>query len=162
MARINKIMITNVPTLKKEAKVEDAAKLLTQNDCGCVVIVENSKPIGIVTELDIVRFSASKDVNLKRPVSSLMTSPVTLMTPKTKLDEALKLIDTKRFRRYPVVDGDELVGLVTQKDVVNAISDNMQFHRNIQNLVLIVFVLFELFVFVLYKYFPIFSYFGIK
>lgn len=162
MARINKIMITNVPTLKKEAAIGEAARILTKNDCGCVVIVEDSKVIGIVTELDIVRFSASKDINLKRPVSSIMTSPVTLMTPKTKIDEALKLIDTKRFRRYPVAENDKLVGLVTQKDVVNAISDNVRFHRNIQNVVLIVFVLFELFIFVLYKYFPIFSYLGLK
>ncbi len=154
MARVNKIMLADAPTLKKEAKIEDAARLLYKSQSGCVVIVDANKPIGIVTELDFVRNAVSKGTILKEPVSRIMTSPVTVMTPNMKLDEALKTIDTKRFRRYPVVDNGELVGLVTKKDVVNAISDNLRFHRNIQNTVLILFVLFEFFVFVLSKYLP--------
>ncbi|MDP3765287.1 MAG: CBS domain-containing protein [Nanoarchaeota archaeon] len=152
MARVKKIMLTNVPTLKKEAKIEEAAKLLARQASGCVVVVENNKPIGIVTELDFVRNAVSKGTSLKEPISKIMTSPVTCMTPNMKLDEALKIIDTKRFRRYPVIENEELVGLVTKKDVVNDISDNLRFHRNIQNAVLVLFVLFEFFVFVLYKY----------
>ena len=152
MARVNNIMLTGVPTLKKEAKIGDAAKLLSRNDAGCIVIVENKKPIGILTELDFVRNVVSSKNILKEPVSKIMNSPVTSMTPNMKLDEALKIIDTKRFRRYPVVENNELVGLVTKKDVVNAISDNLRFHRNIQNIVLVLFVLFEFFVFVLSKY----------
>lgn len=154
MARVNKIMLADAPTLKKEAKIEDAARLLSKSQSGCVVIVDGNKPIGIVTELDFVRNAVSKGMILKEPVSRIMTSPVTVMAPNMKLDEALKTIDTKRFRRYPVVDNGELVGLVTKKDVVNAISDNLRFHRNIQNTVLILFVLFEFFVFVLSKYLP--------
>ncbi|MBI4453753.1 CBS domain-containing protein [Candidatus Woesearchaeota archaeon] len=161
MARVKKIMLTDVPTLKKEAKIEDAAKLLAQNQIGCVIIVENNKTIGIVTELDFLTNVVSKGKSLKDPVSKIMTSPVTLMTPNMKLDEALKIIDTKRFRRYPVVENEKLVGLVTKKDVVNAISDNMRFHRNIQNIVLILFVLFEFFVFVIYRYFYAYLPFGV-
>ena len=152
MARVNKIMLTDVPTLKKEAKIEEAAKLLAQNQVGCVVIIENNKPIGIVTELDIVRNAVPKGKSLKETVSKIMTSPVTLMTPAMKLDEALKIIDTKKFRKYPVVVNEALIGLVTKKDVVNAISDNLRLHRNIQNIVLILFVLFEFFIFVIYRY----------
>jgi CBS domain-containing protein len=160
MATVDKIMLAGVPTLKKEAKIEDAAKLLSKNDVGCVVIVEDNKPIGIVTELDLVRNLASKGSIMKEPVSKLMASPVTSMTPDMKLDEALKLIDTKRFRRYPVVENSELVGLVTKRDVVNEISDNMRFHRNIQNVVLVLFVLFEFFVFVFFKYLSQYPPFG--
>ena len=152
MARVRKIMLTDVTTLKKEAKIEEAAKLLVQKGSGCVVIVENRKPIGIVTELDLVRNAVSNGNTLKEPVSKIMTSPVTSMTPDMKLDEALKVIDTKKFRHYPVIEKEELGGLVTKKDVVNVISDNLRFHRNIQNIVLILFVLFEFFVFVLYGY----------
>ena len=152
MARVKNIMLTEVPTLKKEAKIEDAAKMLSKSDVGCVVIAEDNKPIGVITELDFVRNVVSGKSILKESVSKVMTSPVTSMTPSMKLDEALKIIDTKRFRRYPVVENNELIGLVTKKDVVNAISDNLRFHRNIQNIVLALFVLFEFFVFVLSKY----------
>ncbi len=151
MARVKKIMLTNVPILKKEAKIEEAAKLMSQQESGCVVVVENKRPIGIVTEHDFVR-NVSKGISLKESISKIMTSPVTSMTPFMKLDEALKIIDTKRFRRYPVVDNNQLVGLIIKRDVVNAISDNVRFHRNIQNIVLVLFVLFELFVFVFFRY----------
>lgn len=151
MARVRKIMLTDVPTLEKEAKIVDAAKLLAKTDTGCVVILENQIPIGILTELDFVR-NASSPAILKQPVSKIMSYPVTFMAPSMKLDKALKIIDTKRFRKYPVVDNDRLVGLVTKKDIVHAISDNVRFHRNIQNVVLVLFVLFEFFVFVLYRY----------
>ena len=148
MARVKKIMLTNVPTLKKEAKIGEAAKLLAQNQSGCVVIVENNKPIGIVTELDFVR-NLPKSKNFNDPITKIMSSPVTFMSPDLKLDEALKTIDTKKFRKYPVVENNQLVGLATKTDIVNAISDNMKFHRNIQNVVLVLFVIFELSVFVL-------------
>ena len=152
MARVKKIMITDVPTLKKEAKVEDAAKLLAQQNIGCVVIVEGRKPIGIVTELDFLRQFSSKSISMKDPVSKLMTSQVTSMGPNTKLDEALKTIDSKRYRRYPIVANDELLGIVTKKDIVNAVSDNIRLHRRIQDAVLVLFVVFEFFVFVFADY----------
>ncbi len=156
MARVSRIMLANVPTLKKEAKVAEAARLLNSSKSGCVVIVENNFPIGIVTELDFVRSISSRGKNLGQPVSKIMSFPIVTMSPGMKLDEALKIIDTKRFRKYPVVEKGRLVGLITKEDVVNSISDNVKLHRNIQNVVLILFVLFEIFVFVfssyLYKY----------
>ena len=152
MARVRKIMLTDVPMLKKEAKIDEAAKLLAKDHVGCVVIVENKKPIGIITESDFVREVVSKGTSFKEPVGRIMTSPVTLMAPGMKLDEALKIVDTKEFRRYPVVENEELVGIATKKDIVNTISDNLRFHRNIQNAVLVIFVLFEFFVFVVSRY----------
>jgi len=160
MARVRKIMLADVPTLKKEAKIEDAAKLLSKNDVGCVVIVEGKKPIGIVTELDLIRKVISKGQGMKGPAAGIMTSSLVSMNPNMKLDEALKIIDTKRFRKYPVVENGELIGLVTKRDIVNAISENVRFHRNIQNVVLVLFVLFEFFVFVLYKYLYMYIPFG--
>ncbi len=152
MAKVSKIMLINVPTLKKEAKIGDAAKLLAANDTGCVIIIDNDLPVGIVTELDFVRKVISKGLDFKKPLADVMTFPIVSMTPNMKLDEALKMIDTKGFRRYPVVENGKLAGLATKKDIVNAISDNLRFHRYIQNIVLILFVLFEFFVFVLYRY----------
>ena len=54
MVKISKIMNTNVPTLKKEARISDAIKLMAGKSPGCVLIVEEKKPLGIITETDIV------------------------------------------------------------------------------------------------------------
>ena len=146
MARINKIMLTDVPVLTRKARVSDAAKLISSKPHGCVVVVDGKKPVGIVTELDIVREVIAKGSGANKNVAYIMSSPVTTMTPRTKMEEAEKIIDTKKYRKYPVVEGDKLVGLVREEDVVNAISYNMRFHRSLQIVTLIIFVLFEFFV----------------
>ena len=93
MARVKKVMLTNVPTLKKEAKIEEAAKLLAETQSGCIVIAENGSPMGIVTELDVVKKVISKGKSLKEPVSKIMSFPLTFMTPDMELDAALEIID---------------------------------------------------------------------
>ena len=96
---------------------------------------------------------ASKKINPESKVSQIMSSSVTTIPHNSKLENANKIIDTKGFRRYPVVDKEgNLVGLVNENDVVQAINDNIRFHRNLQNTVLILFVAFEFFVFILYRY----------
>ena len=149
MAKISRIMVTGVPTLKKDANVSDAAKLMASKPHGCVVVVENKKPVGIITESDIVKNLISKKINPKEKVSKIMSSPITSLSHDTTIEKADKIIDTKHFKRYPVMEDGNLVGLVTEHSVVQAINGNIRLHRNIQNAVLIVFLLLELFVFIL-------------
>lgn len=151
MAKISRIMVTDVSTLKKDATVSDAAKLMASKPHGCVVVVENKKPVGIITESDIVKNLISKKVNPNEKVAEIMSSPITSLSHDTTIEKANKIIDTKHFRRYPVIENEALVGLVTEHSVVQAINDNIRLHRNIQNAVLIVFLLFEFFVFILYE-----------
>lgn len=154
MATIKKVIIRDVPKLKRDAKVEEVAKLLLDKPYGCAVIVENETPIGIVTELDLVRKIASQDNKFfKEPVSKIMSSPILTISPSTNMEEALKTIDTKRFRRYPVVDNNKLIGIVYKKDIINAVSYRYKLHRSIQIIVLLAFILFELVTFIFFAYF---------
>jgi len=159
MTRIKKIMLSPVPTLKKEAKIEDAAKLLIQGELGCVIIIENNMPIGIVTSLDFINKVVAEGLSLREPVSKMMTSSLTSMDLNMKLDEALKIVDSKKFRRYPVVDKGKLVGLVTRSNIINNVSYRLKFHRSIQIIILILFVLFELFIFAYYS--KLYGYFNL-
>ena len=152
MAKVGKIMAANVPRLKKDAKVEDAAKLLVATEAGCVLIMENKTPVGIITELDIVRNFEPGAKVLNERVGSIMSYPLVFMSPDMKLEEAIKIIDTKGYKKYPVIEKGELVGLVHKKEVIHAISDNLKLHRSIQNWVLLIFILFEIFVFVFSNY----------
>ena len=153
MVRISKIMNANPLTVKKEATISEAAKLMADKPHGCVIVTENKKPVGIITESDLVKNLASQKINPQSKVSQIMSSSVVSIMHSSKLENANKIIDTKGFRRYPVVDKEgNLVGLVSENDVVQAINDNIRFHRNLQNSVLILFVVFEFFVFILYRY----------
>ena len=109
--------------------------------------------MSILTEFDIVKNMASNQISFKSKVKDIMGSSVTAVEQNSKLEKANKIIDTKGFRRYPVVDREgSLVGLVTENDIVQAINDNIRFHRNLQNTILLAFVAFEFFVFFLYRY----------
>jgi CBS domain-containing protein len=156
MARIKKIMSKNILTLEKSAKVSQAAKLLASNNQGCVFIVEKGFMVGIITESDIVKRLASNKHRADEKVEKVMSFPVTAINASTKLEKAGKVIDTKHFRRYPVVDSGKLVGMVTGLEVVHEINKNISLHRNIQNIVIIIFVLFEFAVFFLYKHILVF------
>ena len=143
-------MSTNVLTLKKEAMISDAAQLMSNKLYGCVVVIEGKKPIGIITESDIIRNLVSKKISPKEKVTKIMSSPITTLRNDIKLEKANKIIDTKHFRKYPVVDNENLVGLVTENEIVHATNDNIRFHRNLQNAVLVLFVAFEFFIFIFY------------
>ena len=149
-------MDTNVPTVKKEGKISDAAKLIANKSKGCAIVVDGKKPLGIITETDLVRNLVSKKSKPNDNVTKIMSSPITSINPNTKLEKASKIIDTKHFKIYPVTDNDNLVGLVTENSVVQAINDNIRFHRNLQNIVIILFVVFEFFIFILNEYVQIF------
>ena len=153
MARISTIMNANPLTVKKDTTIFEAAKLMANKPHGCVIVIENKNPVGIITDSDLVKNLAYKKINPESKVAQIMSSPVTSIMHNSKLENANKIIDTKGFRKYPVVDKEgNLVGLVNENDVVQAINDNIRFHRNLQNTVLILFVVFEFFVFILYRY----------
>lgn len=151
MATISKIMSADVPKLNKDASISDATELIANNPNGCVVIMEDKKPIGIITESDIIKNLVFKKASSKDKAIKIMSTPITILSPSTKLEKANKIIDTKHFRRYPVVEQDNLVGIITENSIVQAINDNIRFHRNLQNAIIVIFVLFELFVFIFYK-----------
>ena len=152
MAKISKIMITDVPTLKKDANVSDAARLIASKPHGCIIVVENKKPVGIITESDIAKNLISKKIKPNEKVAEIMSAPITSLNYDATLEKANKIIDTKHFKRYPVIENEILVGLVTEHSVVQAINNNIRLHRNIQNAILIIFVTFEFLIFVLNEY----------
>jgi len=153
VARISKIMDKSPLILGKESMISEAARLMANKPHGCVIITENRKPIGIITELDIIKAMASKKASLRAKVTEVMSSSVTVVEQSSKLEKTNKIIDTKGFRRYPVVDKEgNLTGLVTENDIVHTINDQIRFHRNLQNMILIVFVAFEFFVFFFYRH----------
>ena len=147
MVTVRKIMRNCVATLPKDAKVSDAARYLAKDNSGCIVIIDNEKPVGIITARDIIRNDVLKMADFKESVVGIMSFPVTAMEPDMKLELALKIVDTKQFRRYPVVEDGKLVGLVSKKDVITSASENQRFHLRVQTTVLAIFVVFELFVF---------------
>jgi signal-transduction protein with cAMP-binding, CBS, and nucleotidyltransferase domain len=128
----------------ESASVEEATHvLLSSTDDMVVVVDKHNSPQGVITAHDLLTHLAKKGSS-KAAVTSAMSSPCISIHPETDIDETLKVMDSERLRKCPVVMDNKVIGLVTMKDVVDYESNNIRFHRNLQNGILIAFVLFEI------------------
>jgi len=115
----NDVMVKKVITTKKEATAEDAIKLMNKYEIGCLVVLENGKPIGIVTERDLLKRVLAKSKELRNiKVMEIMSTPVISATPKTEIEEAAKLMYQKKIKKLPIVEKEKLLGLVTLTDIL--------------------------------------------
>ena len=113
-------MTKEVVTATTEDEVAALARRMAQERISCVVIVGGRKPVGIVSERDIVRVVAERPaliVGMK--AREMMSSPVVTLTATTPVAEARRQMIERHFRRFPIVNQDgHLIGLITQTDIL--------------------------------------------
>jgi len=122
--KIEDWMSKPVRKVTKDVSIRKAIKIMDENNIGALPVVENDKPIGVVTERDILRRVIAKDnINLDdKTVADIMTkNPVTIEHDATIL-EATRLMSENNFRRLLVVKNGKIVGMVTAKDVIEVMS----------------------------------------
>jgi CBS domain-containing protein len=118
---------STVYTVRPDQTVRDAVVLLVDKRIGAVVVVDDTgRPMGIVSERDIVRELAKNENVLNEPVSRVMTSDVIIARPGDDTKAVSKTMTVKRFRHLPVMDHGELVGIVSIGDVVKAQLDEYE------------------------------------
>ncbi len=119
--KLRQIMVKNVVTVKPNATVKSAAELMNANEISCLVVVNYEKPIGIVTEQDMLRrvIHKSRDPE-KTCVSEIMSKPLIVAKPDTDAHDAAKFMLGRNVRRLPIVENGRLVGLVTLTDIISA------------------------------------------
>lgn len=123
---VSNVMVREVKTARESQTVKAVAKIMTDNDIGSVVIVKNadvSRPVGIITERDIVRMAGAEQVlTLQMPARDIMSNPVITIKATGSIKDALQTMELKNIRRLPVVDKEEkMVGIITDKDIFRAI-----------------------------------------
>ncbi len=108
--------------------VLDAIKLLAEKDIGALIVIKDDKPVGIFTERDYARNVYLKGKSsLDTAVRDVMVAPVICVKPTQRVDECMALMTAKRFRHLPVMDGDDLVGMVSIGDLVKSVIAEQQF-----------------------------------
>jgi len=128
---VENVMQKNVITVDSSATIKDAATMMTDAHVGCVVVTDGKSPIGIVTERDIVRRVASKDLPLSTIVSEIMTTPLITAKPDYTLWELAQLMKTKSIHKIPVEKDGNLVGMITATDLVklNSLASGSEISR---------------------------------
>ncbi len=116
---VGEIMVREVVTTTPEENVAGAIKKLVAADVGTLVVIENSKPVGIITRGDILRAIANNlDLN-KTKIADIMTSPVITAKPDIDIEDIARIMRDNRVKRIPIVDDNgNLVGIVSETDII--------------------------------------------
>jgi CBS domain-containing protein len=102
--------------------VYDALKMMAEKKVGALVVLEDDKLVGIFSERDYARKIILKGKFSKEtPVRDVMTYNVIFTSPEQTIERGLDMMSSKRIRHLPVLDENELVGIVSIGDLVNAI-----------------------------------------
>lgn len=113
------VMTQDPVTVGPDATVADAARVMRQKGIGSVIVVEDGRPSGILTERDIVtKVAAENKQSANVRVKEIMTSPVISVHPHEEVAEAAKLMAKKGIRRLPVVKDGRLIGMITENDIL--------------------------------------------
>jgi CBS domain-containing protein len=113
-----------VVTIGPDESVRAAVARLAEHNIGALVVTdERQRPVGIVSERDIVRELARDEQVLGRPVSAIMTREVVIGSPQDDLRTVGHTMTERRIRHLPVMEGGQLVGIVSIGDVLKAQRD---------------------------------------
>lgn len=126
--KITRILATKtgpVITIRPEQSIREAAALLSQYNIGALVVVPEGgqKPVGIISERDIIRRAVENEHVFSERVQDLMTREVITGVPQDDLYSVMHTMTEKRFRHLPIMDEGKLIGIVSIGDVLKAERD---------------------------------------
>jgi CBS domain-containing protein len=115
-------------TVAPEATVFEALHILAKNEVGALAVVDpQGKLMGIISERDYTRKVALQGKNSREAlVAEIMTREVLVVNTKTRARECMALMSSRKIRHLPVVDGDQLIGVLSIRDLLDAIIADQQ------------------------------------
>ena len=114
---VRDVMTSNPRTVSPTDSIQVAARIMKEQDTGVVPVVENGRPVGIITDRDIVIRVVAAGGTCDGPVREIATMDLVFVKPDASTREAEKIMGERQIRRLPVVENDRLVGLVSLGDI---------------------------------------------
>lgn len=120
---VGNVMSKEVATISPEEIVISAARIMSDSKISCLVVMDQGNVAGIITETDVLRRVGEKGKDIYRTkLDRIMSSPVESVNSDLSILEASKIMGVKHVKRLPVTDDGKLVGIVTQTDLVRALT----------------------------------------
>jgi len=127
MMKVRRILATKgmrVITIGPEKQIRDAVKLLARHNIGALVVVdEDERPVGILSERDVIRETAVNEQVFDLQVADLMTRDVITGTPQDDTYSLARTMTEHRFRHLPILEDGRLTGIVSIGDILKAERD---------------------------------------
>ncbi len=119
--------------VRPEDTIETAAALLTSNNIGALPVRStDGKLVGILSERDIVRGFGHEGERIKsHRTRDLMTKDVATCTPESSVDQVLEIMSRRHIRHLPVLENGRVVGMISLRDVMEAMLQKTELERNV-------------------------------
>jgi len=121
---VKQIMSNSIVSVDSSITATDAAKMMEDTGVGAIVVLENSLPIGIITDRDFAIKITAHSYPIDTPVKRIMSSPLISIDPDSDLWVTSDLMSTRNVRKLPVIADDKVVGIITTNDIVKHIADH--------------------------------------
>ena len=115
-------------SLKPDSTVLEAATMMTSANVAAIVVIDDDgKLVGIITERDLTRRAVAKGLDPRETqVGDIMTENPDTLAPEDSAGDALELMQARHYRHLPVVDGDTCVGMVSIRDLYKAAKSTLE------------------------------------
>jgi len=120
------VMTKSVISVDASMTINGAAKMMEDAKVGAVIVMENNTPIGIVTDRDFAVKVAAHAYNITTPVKQIMSSPLISINSVESVMAAADLMHDRGIRKLPVIDGENIVGIITATDIVNLLAVSLE------------------------------------
>jgi len=119
---VRDIMTKSVISVDATATVNEAAKMMEDAKVGAIIVMENNTPVGIITDRDFAVKIVAHAYPTTTPVKQIMSSPLFAIGPDETVMMAADLMYTREIRKLPVIDNDQVIGMLTATDLVNQLA----------------------------------------
>jgi CBS domain-containing protein len=121
---VRDVMNKSLITVEKNDTIRLAIKKMVHGEFGAVVVTENGKPIGILTERDILKSIGNEMMEPENKVEIIMSTPLIAVNSSASLGEAAEVMLTNNIRRLMVKENDEYVGIISQRELQRFITES--------------------------------------
>ena len=134
MTQVRDIMEKNVITIDHTKNALDASVILKEKKISFLVILKEGKPEGIVSERDIVRKIAAKDIKSSQiQLEEIMSKNFKWVEPETEIEHAVQKMLNNNIRRLIVLEDEKLVGVITQTNLTEVLRSKLLINATVDN-----------------------------
>jgi CBS domain-containing protein len=124
LKNVRDVMNKSIISVDKDDAIRMAVKKMIHGGIGAVIVTEKDKPVGILTERDILKFIANEKMDLDNSkVENIMSAPLISVDSSSSLEEAAGVMLTNNIRRLIIKEKDEYVGIISQRELQQFITE---------------------------------------
>ena len=134
MSQVREIMQKKVITIELQRTVQDAAVILKEKHISFLVVVKDSKPVGVISERDIVRKIVAESVDSKSTqLEVIMSKNFKWVEPNASIESAVQKMLNNNIRRLVVLEDENLAGVITQTDLTEFLRSKILINATVEN-----------------------------